>query len=395
MATEPGLPPVTRRQCLQRLGLGAGAAWLPAGACSAPRWPTAAVLAACWDDPKGLHQAGWLRVVSSAAGAALQVQHATELPTRGHGLAPLPDGRLLVVARRPGDWLVRLSPTQRPHWVWVEAGRQFSGHVLAGSGTPVFTPEIDTDTGQGLLGVRHPHNLEKRAEFSTHGPDPHAVLAMPVHGPGGAGRGRAHPLAGMLFVANGGIDAAPETGRTKHHLHRMDSSVVCLHPATGELLGQWRLPDPRLSLRHLAWAHTPEGLPVLGIALQAEHDDDATRAAAPLLAVLDWQHNPQGELRLATDQPALAGYGGDVALLGQGEGAHFVVSATRGHALAHYTLAAQYRGQTPWAEAGALSKGHTVWAGGREGGTRVDGGATPGAVTRFKTGRVDNHWLLA
>lgn len=391
MATEPGL--ATRRLCLQRLG--AVAAWLPAGAWPAPRPSTLAVLAACWDDPKGLHQAGWLQVVSSAGGATVQVQHATALPTRGHGLAPLPDGRLLVVARRPGDWLVRLSPTQRPHWVWMEAGRQFSGHVLAGPDGPVFTPEIDTDTGLGLLGVRDARSLEKRAEFPTHGLDPHAVLAMPAHGPGGAGQGGAHPLAGMLFVANGGIDTAAETGRTKRHLHRLDSSVVCLHPATGELLGQWRLPDPRLSLRHLAWAHTPAGLPVLGIALQAEHDDDGARVAAPVLAVLDWQHNPQGELRLATGQPALAGYGGDVAVLGQGANAHFVVSATRGHALAHYTLAAQYRGQAPWIEAGALSKGQTVWAGGRDGGTCVEGGMAALCTARFGVGRLDNHWLLA
>ncbi len=405
MATEPGL--ATRRLCLQRLGQGALAVWLPAGAWSAPRPSTLAVLAACWDDPKGLHQAGWLRVVSSAGRAAIQVQHATALPTRGHGLAPLPDGRLLVVARRPGDWLVHLSPTQHPHWVWMEAGRQFSGHVLAGpDGRTVFTTEIDTDTGQGLLGVRDARSLEKRAEFPTHGMDPHAVSAMPAHGLGGAGQGGAHPLAGMLFVANGGIDTAAETGRTKRHLHRMDSSVVCLHPATGELLGQWRLPDPRLSLRHLAWAHTPEGLPLLGIALQAEHDDGAARAAAPVLAVLDWQHNPHGELRLATGQPALAGYGGDVAVVGHGFPAHdappvapfeapyFLVSATRGHALVRYALDGRYLGHTTWADAGALSKGQVVWAGGRMGGLRPGPvAAVPDTAAGFEHGRLDNHWL--
>lgn len=420
MATEADLPPATRRRWLECMGLGAMAVCLPAGAGGVPRPTAVALLAACWDDTEGRHQAGWLQVDPSPSGAAVRVQHATEVPTRGHGLALLPDGDVLVVARRPGDWLVRLSPSQRPHWVWMEAGRQFNGHVLSGSagagrtfgseGCTVFTTETDTGTGHGLLGVRDVHSLEKCAEFPTHGMDPHAVLAMPAHGPGGAGQGGAHPLVGMLFVANGGIDTATETGRTPRHLDRMDPSVVCLHPTTGELLGQWRLPDPQLSIRHLAWAHTPAGLPVLGIALQAHHPDGATRAAAPVLAVLDWQHNPQGELRLATGQPALAGYGGDVAVVGQGvpphdalrasprqaphEAPHFVISATRGHALARYALDGSYLGHITWVDAGGLSTGQTVWAAGRLGALRAGPTAAVGDTgAGFGHGRLDNHWL--
>lgn len=399
MATEPRQ---ARRAFLRGLGVHAvavvSAGW-HSGAAAQPAQATAlraetTWLAACWDDTQGQHRAGWLRLDGPSDRPRVRVHRSVVLPTRGHGLALLPDGGLLVAARRPGDWLVRLSPTQPPLWVWMEPGRALSGHVLVGpDGRTVFTTEIDTDTGQGLLGMRDVHRLNKTQEFETKGLDPHAVIACPASN---------FELKDQLFVANGGVDTAVETGRVKRHLDRMDSSVACLHPVTGELLGQWRLPDQRLSLRHLAWAASPEGLPVLGVALQAEHDDPAQKAAAPLLAVLDWREQPQGALRLATGQPALAGYGGDVAVMRPSEtsavaavGAQFVVSATRGHQLARYGLDGHYQGSTAWTEAGALTQGAAVWAGGQRGALpqaledRVTG---PGAV--FEQGRIDNHWLL-
>lgn len=420
MATERTRPAdftiqASRRAFLHRLGLGAGAVLL-AGTQSPPLWAArhATVLAACWDDTQGRHHAGWLTVQGPAARPTVRVQRSVELPTRGHGLALLPDGDLLVVARRPGDWLLRLpaQPTRPVQWHWLEPGRVTSGHVLPGpDGRTVFTTEISSDTDQGLLCLRDARSLEKRAEFETQGHDPHAVSWFPVSSTGAA----AHPLAGMLVVANGGIATTPETGRVKQHLVAMDSSLVCLHPQTGELLGQWRVSDPRLSLRHLAWAHTPEGAPLLGVALQAEHDDPTLRTAAPLLAVLDWQKQPSGALRLATGQPPLAGYGGDVAVIGawvgpgrkavdstvpSGEGiSHFVVSATRGDVLARYGLDGQFEGSTHWPQAGALTKGAAVWAGGRAGGVVCAPRTAPATdlptVATFAMGRIDNHWLLA
>jgi hypothetical protein len=212
----------------------------------------------------------------------------------------------------------------------------------------------------------------------------------------------------MLFVANGGIDTTIETGRVKHKKQQMDPNICCLHPDTGELLGQWRLSDPRLSLRHLAWAlPDPSQLPssttpTLGIALQAEHDDPLQKAAAPLLARLSWVDQPEGALFLASGQPALAGYGGDVTVTGQGQQAQFLVSATRGQVVARYALDGQFLGSTPLAEAGALAADTSaVWAGGRTGvmrvatGTVVDQANTtlPGQLHPWTTGRVDNHWL--
>lgn len=422
----------SRRACLQVIGLRAlsllgitsvcqAHATAPAGQANSALATGTTRFAACWDDAKGAHHAGWLQLTPQAG---VRVLHATELPTRGHGLALLPDGALLVVARRPGDWLLRLSPGKKPQWLWQEPGRVFGGHVhVVPDGKTLFTTEIDTDSGQGLLGVRHASGMQKRAEFITNGHDPHAVLALPAinsgsikgqmsarSSPSASHNGLAgHPLSGMLFVANGGIDTAPETGRQKRQLQQMDSSIVCLHPDTGELMGQWRLTDPRLSLRHLAWAGagaTPRGgdasaamssSPTLGIALQAEHDDAAQRASSPLLAVLSWDEQPEGELRVAQGQPSLAGYGGDVAVLGDGTAAQFVVSATRGDVLARYDLRGGFLGTTALAQAGALaSTASDLWAGGRIGMGHLQ--ATAQAtndcqLAPWPGGRLDNHCL--
>jgi hypothetical protein len=406
------LETLTRRACLQRAGLSAltllSPSVLPSARAGTPSSRQASAsgrqtFAACWDDARGQHHVGWLRLSESGQ---VSVTGAQQLPTRGHGLALLPDGTLVVAARRPGDWLLRLSPGKKPQWLWQEPGRAFSGHAhVSADKRTIFTTEVDTDSGQGLLGVREAATLEKRAEFITNGLDPHVVSALPAIAKiviGGHTRPNP-PLAEMLFVANGGIDTAVETGRIKRDLPRMDSSIVCLHPETGERLGQWRLPDPRLSLRHLAWSGTDAtpagapGLPRLGVALQAEHDEAWQRAAAPLLAVLRWDEQADGMLSAAHGQPALAGYGGDVAVLGRGAAAQFVVSATRGDALAHYDMSGRFLGSTTLPQAGALAAAESkLWAGGSIGLGQVQlpGQAEAGcALAPWRSGRIDNHLL--
>jgi hypothetical protein len=85
-------------------------------------------------------------------------------------------------------------------------------------------------------------------------------------------------------------------------------------PATASLLRQWRLDDPRLSLRHLAWnTSARDGRARLGIALQAEHADATERRAAPILAVLDGDR-----LTLPTRANDGIGYAGDIAAAGDG-----------------------------------------------------------------------------
>ncbi|MGE3860823.1 MAG: DUF1513 domain-containing protein [Burkholderiaceae bacterium] len=363
----------------------ASAATAPAGSAPAasataapqPRSRPLALLAAAWDGQDG-HRVGLLK--ARAGAAALEVSAEIDVPTRAHALYPERDGQLLAVARRPGDWLLRWRRDGREvAWHWAEPDRVFNGHVIASpDGRRVFTTETDLEDGRGLIGVRDARTLAKLAEWPTYGMDPHELLWTPPE---------SGPL--RLVVANGGIPTQAETGRRKLHLDRMDSSLVMLNPRDGMLAGQWRLPDPRLSLRHLAWHRGADAPPVLGIALQAEHDDDERRRAAPVLAVFDGRR-----LRSCEAERSLAGYGGQIVAAGGG----FVVSCPRSDGIAMWSADGRWRRFQALAEAcplavtqAAKTPAALIWAGGRHA-VRVLGAAAPQPELPAAGLRLDNHW---
>ncbi|RZI65975.1 DUF1513 domain-containing protein [Variovorax guangxiensis] len=299
----------------------------------------------------------------------LAVQSALDVPTRAHGLWVERGGTLLAAARRPGDWLVRWRPDGTAvTWCWIEPGRAFNGHVIASAdGRHLYTTETDLETASGLIGVRDAASLEKIDEWSTHGMDPHELLT---------------DTDGSLVVANGGIPTLPETGRVKVHLDRMDASLVRLDTADGRLRGQWRLPDPRLSLRHMAWGERGQ----LGIALQAEHDRTEDKAAAPLFATFDGQ-----ALRAHAAEHALVGYGGDIAFAN----GRYAVSCPRAHGVAMWRADGRWDGFTALAEACALTSAERggIWAGGRERALRIATAAgAEGDAAPLASLRLDNHW---
>ena len=328
-----------------------------------PAWPastTSASLFAAWDD--GISQRIGLL---SLGDRAVQVISTLAVPTRAHGLAIEPDGTLLAVARRPGDWLVRWQPSSgKASWHWNTA-RTFNGHVER-RGDTVFTTETDAETGQSVLVLREAATLREVAAWPTHGRDAHDFL---------------FDGAGALWVANGGIGTDIATGRTKD-VRAMDSSLVRLDARSGALTGLWRLPDARLSLRHLALAADGS----VGIALQAEHDDATQRAEAPLLAL--WR---DGELRTVSG-PAAAGYGGDIAVIGS----RFFVSAPR----ADRVLA--WDAQRAWSEiadtrqACALATSRQdLWCGTADGVLSIDADrVVHPARRRTNSLQLDNHAIV-
>lgn len=322
--------------------------------------------AAAWERA-GTHQLG----VLAFDGGRARIEAAVDLPGRAHGLWREAGGALLAVARRPGDWALRWRPGRsEPEWHWAEPDRAFTGHVLASAdGHRLYTPETDLDRGHGLIGVRDAASFEKQDEWPTHGLDPHALLI---------------DAQGRLLVANGGIATQAESGRRKRVQQGMDPSLVRIDPRSGERLGQWRLPDPRLSIRHLAWDRV-RGEPRLGIALQAEHEEAQARADAPLLALFDG-----ASLTLADARP-LAGYGGDVAPLGSG----FAVSAPRAGGLAAWDGEGRYLGFVAQAEACALAADGeaTLWAAGRQQALRCDGPLEASAIG-LPDLKLDNHWIV-
>jgi hypothetical protein len=171
----------------------------------------------------------------------------------------------------------------------------------------------------------------------------------------------------------------------------MDSSLVSLDAGTGAPIGQWRLNDRRLSLRHLAWGKGASG-PILGVALQAEHDDPDARSSAPVLALFD------GESLRCVDVPTpLAGYGGDIVALGT----EFAVSCPRAQGVALHGADGEFRELIPLDEACALvTTNAAIWAGGRHAAVtwRASGprsGLAAGALASHAMPdlRLDNHWI--
>lgn len=285
---------VDRRRFL--LSMGALGLLSKSGLTLAGEGASKALIAAAWRGPNpgdtyyaGVLAADWAR-------KKLEIRYATALPTRPHGLLPEADGGLLVTGVRPGSWLLRCDGEgrvmQQINLEQETSDARLNGHAISGQrGDVIFTTESDSKNGRGKIGVRDRKSLKKLDEWESHGMEPHQLLL---------------DADGHLVIANGGI---PRTaGDKKYDLHRMDSSLVRLDGQSGRLLRQWKLDDPRLSLRHLAWSHSPKAdRPILGVAMQAEHDDPAGRAAAPILAVLEGD-----DLRVPTRANDGAGYAGDI-----------------------------------------------------------------------------------
>lgn len=313
----------------------------------------------------------------------IDIRYAVPLPTRPHGLLAEADGGLLVAGVRPGNWLLRCNGqgeiTQQVRLDDENSTARLNGHaIVAAKGDVIYTTETDQKSGRGKIGVRDRQSLRKLDEWESHGLEPHQVLL---------------DQNGQLIVANGGI---PRTAADKKYdLHRMDSSLVRLDAASGRLLKQWRLDDPRLSLRHLAWSRTPvDGEAYLGIAIQAEHEASAQRAAAPILAVLD-----EESLIVPTRANDGLGYAGDIAAAFNGG---FVLSSNQSGVAQLWHPGAQDK-LTPiveMEEAYAL----TSWNGpGKGGGVLV---ATALGLVRWhptaksailawpKPMALDNHWVL-
>jgi hypothetical protein len=276
----------------QALSTTVAAAWRQDGSGTAPP-----------GDYVGLLQMDW-------QAAQTQVVSSTATPSRAHGIQALADGGFVAVATRPGRWIVRCDVQGRAvQWLNMDReseDRTLDGHVCASSdGQWLYTAETNPKTSQGWISVRDVRTLRKMAQWRTYGVEPHQIIL---------------DSTGALMIANGGILRVE--GDKKRDLQLMDSSLVRLDPRTGERLGQWRLKDQRLGIRHMAWSQSPTK-PLLGIALQNEHDDLALRRSSPVFAVWDGD-----TLKTPAQSTAAGGYAGDITA---GPDGGFVVSCLRTH----------------------------------------------------------------
>ena len=257
---------------------------------------TRAVIGAAWRGPRASDPNFAGTLVADWAARTLGFGYTVPLPSRPHGLMAEADGGLLVCSARPGTWMLRCDGQGKVVTridVQGEGECRLGGHVIASAdGEQLYTTETDFSTGKGRIGVRERRSLRKIAEWDTHGLDPHQLL-LDAHG--------------HLFVANGGIPRTPSD--RKFDIHRMDASLVHIDTSKGSLLGKWKVDDARLSLRHMAWSRAPQDPDaLLGIAMQAEHDLEAERRRAPILAVFDGN-----SLSIPTQENDGIGYAGDIA----------------------------------------------------------------------------------
>lgn len=372
---------MNRRQFLFSLG---ATALLPvAGASAAADELPPTLIGAAWRGPRpgdpyraGVLVANWER-------RTLAIRYAVPLPTRPHGLLSEAGGGLVVTGARPGGWILRCDGDGRiVRQRDLEADActtRFNGHVIASrDGSFLLATETDTGNGRGRIGVRDRSSLQKIDEWDSGGTDPHQLLL---------------DCDGNVMVANGGV---PRTAADKKYdLHRMDASLVRLDGQSGRLAGQWRLDDPRLSLRHIAWSQAAgDAGRALGIAMQAEHDDPARRAAAPILAVFR-----DGELHIPTRANDGVGYAGDIAAAYNGG---FVLSSNQAGVaqLWHPGAPDRLAPLVEMQEAYALAP----WAGPRPGGgvlvatapgvIRWHPGAKPAFLPWPEPMALDNHWVL-
>jgi hypothetical protein len=344
--------------------------------------PSRLKLAAAWRTAEGTRAVDHVGVLAvDWQAGSVTVETDITVDTRAHGLLPLADGGFLVVAARPGRWLMRIGP-QGQVQARIRAdeetpARGFGGHVLASpDGQWLYTTETDPRDGSGWISVRDARSLKREASWPAHGVDPHHLVLSPD--------GRS------LWLANGGISRTPEGH--KRDLSGMDASLVQLALDDGRPLGQWRLSDRRLSIRHLAWNRSAGGEPVLGLALQAEHDEASARRDAPILALWDAH---QG-LRLATRAVAGAGYAGDIS---PGPAGGFILSGQRtGEGLLWHpdapdrwiTLA---RVTEPCALAAWPDRGG-VLIGASRGLARWDTRVAPAMLPWPQAMNPDNHWVV-
>jgi hypothetical protein len=330
-----GARTATRRRLLGAFASGPMAWLLPAGAARATADPPLRLVLA-WADAEACHWVGAFEAASGLPGLSRVWQ--TPLPGRAHGLHAMPDGGLLVVAVRPGRWLARLDGdghVQALRHLPEDAPSTLAGHAVdvpTAAGSKVLVcAATDRHSARGCVELRDLESLEPLGRLSSGGIEPHQILADPS-------------APGTVWIAHGGIRR--DARDRKLDLDAMEPRLTRLDLADGRA-AHWSLPDPRLSVRHLARLDAATGA-WIGVALQAEHDRPADREAAPVLAVLP---PDGGRLQAVAGTTQLAGYAGDIAAAGGG----FVVSCPRADRALHWhpergaVVAASLR------EAGALA----------------------------------------
>ena len=165
-----------------------------------------------------------------------------DLPARGHAPVRLPDGRVLMMARRPGLLATIVEPRApgAPPQTFAPSGNgRFAGHAcVSPDGKTLVTSEFDAATFEGALVSRDAKTGIERARWPLGGIEPHEI----VFAQGGS----------RIVVALGGLVKDGGVAGPAFNPDGVDSAVLEIDPSTGRVLARRKLAQASLSLRHLA-----------------------------------------------------------------------------------------------------------------------------------------------
>lgn len=192
---------------------------------------------------------------------------------RGHGIVrhPTKPTSVIMFARRPGRKAIEvdLATGDMVGEFNCATGRHMLGHGCFSLDAKVlYSAELDYQSGQGKIVLRDAENYQELGEFSSYGVGPHEIKMLP----------NSHVLA----VANGGIKTHPDSGRKKLNLSTMESSIALIDTDTGRLLEQYKVEEPKASIRHIDVSR--DG--VVAFAMQVQRSATGHNSAVPLGGVL-------------------------------------------------------------------------------------------------------------
>ncbi|HWA90126.1 MAG TPA: DUF1513 domain-containing protein [Rhizomicrobium sp.] len=305
---------------------------------------------------------------------------AFDLPARGHAPAHLPDGRIVVMSRRPGLFGTAFfsdDPAQRTIFAPSD-GYRFAGHASASpDGKLLVTTEFEAASFAGRVAARDPKTAAERAVWIPGGIEPHEL----VFAKGGS----------RLVVAMGGLIKDGGVAAPAFNPGGIDSSVVELDPSSGAVLARHKFGAASLSLRHMAVS--PDG-ETIAVACQ-DQDITVTRPLIGLLRpgkgieALEWPDPRDCDFRA---------YVGSVAI--DRSGTYVAAASPRGSVLGLWRLAdGKWLGHLAIADVCGLTAGaepNQFWASTGLGEVvKVSASGTPRIDAQWHTDAgFDNHLLM-
>lgn len=192
---------------------------------------------------------------------------------RGHGLSKNPrNNKVVLFPRYPGTEAVEFDLNNPAQQEFTSLNDHvMSGHgVFSADGQYLYCVEVSKTDGSGLISVRDTQQYKVQRQFQSGGIGPHEIKWLPD--------------GKTLVVANGGLITDGKGNAI--NLDSMDSNLTYLDAASGKIISQWRINEPKASLRHIDVS--PQGKVAIAIQLQREACEHQN--LVPLCAVHDGQN---------------------------------------------------------------------------------------------------------